>query len=129
MGGVLLGLLVLVGFPFPFPEWERGKGRGSRRGKGGRPSPSPILTPMGGTPCGLSPLSPVADEAHDFPRGVPVTPRYSRKIREPLENILVSEYHLPIYQSLPLDHFETLRHVRDLIRDSKQSLVTKTQNS
>ena len=29
----------------------------------------------------------------------------------------VSEYNLPIYQSLRLDHFETPRHVRDHIRD------------
>ena len=41
----------------------------------------------------------------------------------------MSEYYLPIYQSLPLDHFETPRHVRDLIRDSEQPLVTKTHNS
>ena len=37
----------------------------------------------------------------------------------------MSEYSRPIYQSLPLDHFETPRHVRDLIRDSEQSSVTK----
>ena len=86
---------------------------------------------MGGdaTPCGLSPLSPVAHEAHDFPRGVLVTPRYSGKIPEPLETIPVSEYYLPIYESLSLDHFETPRHVCDLIRDSGQSSVTKTHNS
>ena len=41
----------------------------------------------------------------------------------------MSEYHRPIYESLPLDHFVTPRHVRDLIRDSKQSSVTKTHNS
>ena len=41
----------------------------------------------------------------------------------------VSEYHRPIYQSLPLDHFETPRHVRDLIRDSEQHSVTKSHNS
>ena len=33
----------------------------------------------------------------------------------------VSEYSLPIYESLPVDHFETPRHVRDLIRDSEQT--------
>src|SRR5215216_1692746 len=33
------------------------------------------------------------------------------------------EYSLPIYESLPLDHFETPRHVRDLIWDSEQSSV------
>ena len=41
----------------------------------------------------------------------------------------MSEYYLQIYQSLPLDHFETPRHVRDLIRDSEQPSVTKTHNS
>ena len=39
----------------------------------------------------------------------------------------MSEYNLPIYEYLPLDHFETPRHVRDLIRDSEQTSVTKTQ--
>ena len=41
----------------------------------------------------------------------------------------MSEYHCPIYQSLPLDHFETPRHVRDLIWDSEQYSVTKSHNS
>ena len=36
----------------------------------------------------------------------------------------VSEYHRPIYEYLPLDHFETPRHVRDLIRDSEQHSFT-----
>ena len=77
--------------------------------------------------CPLSPL--MAHVAHYFPRGVPVTPRYSDKYPKHSETIPVSEYNLPIYQSLPLDHFETPRHVRDLIRDSEQSSVTKTHNS
>ena len=64
-----------------------------------------------------------------LPRGVPVTPRYSGKILETLEIIPMCEYYLPIYESLPLDHFETPRHVRDLIRDSEQTSVTKTHNS
>ena len=44
----------------------------------------------------------------------------------------MSEYYHPIYQYLPLDHFETPRHVRDLIRDSKQPSVhqiTQTHNT
>ena len=45
------------------------------------------------------------------------------------ETLPVSEYYHPIYQSLPLDHFETPRHIRDLIRDSEQPSVTKTHNS
>ena len=99
--------------------------------KGGAPPP-PLVQfglPWGGTPCGLPPLSPMAHKAHYFPRGIPVTPRYSGKIPEPLETIPVSEYYRPIYQSLPLDYFETPRHVHDLIRDSEQSSVTKTNNS
>ena len=45
------------------------------------------------------------------PSGDPVSPG----------TLSVSEYSLPIYESLPLDHFETPRHVRDLIRDSEQT--------
>jgi hypothetical protein len=36
----------------------------------------------------------------------------------------MSEYSLPIYESLPLGHSETPRHVHDLIRDSEQHSVT-----
>jgi len=38
----------------------------------------------------------------------------------------MSEYSLPIYRYLPIDHFETPRHVHGLIRDSEQSLVIKS---
>ena len=44
----------------------------------------------------------------------------------------MSEYNLPIYQSLPLNHFETPRHVRDHIRESELPSVhqnTKTHNT
>ena len=41
----------------------------------------------------------------------------------------VSEYFNPTYQSLPLDHLETPRQVRDLIQDSEQHSVTKSHNS
>ena len=41
----------------------------------------------------------------------------------------MSEYNLPIYQYLPLNHLETPRHVRHLIQDSEQPSVTKTHNS
>ena len=71
----------------------------------------------------------MAHMAKIFTPGVPVTPRYSGKIPESLGTIPMSEYNLPIYESLPLDHFETPRHVRDLIRDSEQNSVTKTHNS
>ena len=52
-------------------------------------------------------------------RYVPGTPR----------TLPVSEYYHPIYESLPLNHFETPLHVRDLIRDSEQHSVTKSHNS
>ena len=45
------------------------------------------------------------------------------------ETLLVSKYYCPIYESLPINHFETPRHVRDLIRDSEQHSVTKSHNS
>ena len=61
-------------------------------------------------PCG--PLVP--------PRGGPVTLRHSSFIRNFSETLPVSEYYRPIYQSLPLDHFETPRHVRVLIQDFEQ---------
>ena len=47
--------------------------------------------------------------------GVPVTSRYSGKMPEPLGTISMSKCNLTIYESLPLDHFETPRHVPDLI--------------
>ena len=87
---------------------------------------------MGGgvaTPCGLPPLSLMAHVGPILPQGVPVTHRFSEKYLNHSESILVSEYHRPIYQSLPLDHLETPRHVRDLIRDFEQTSVTKTHNS
>ena len=40
----------------------------------------------------------------------------------------MSEYSRPIYRSLRLDHFETPRHVPDLIRDSELLLYIKTHN-
>ena len=42
-----------------------------------------------------------------------------RKIPELLGTFPMSEYSRPIYRSLHLDHFETPRHVHDLIRDSE----------
>ena len=40
----------------------------------------------------------------------------------------MSEYGLPIYRSLRLDHFETPRHVPDLIRDTELLRYIKTHN-
>ena len=77
----------------------------------------------------MPPLSPMAHVGPTIPLGVPVTSRYSKKHLKLPETIVVSERNLPIYKSLLLDHFETPRHVRDLIRDSEQPSVTKTHNS
>ena len=76
---------------------------------------------MGGTrpalvPSPLFPLKPT--KAHMYSR-IPVTPPILRKIPESLGTFLMSEYSRPIYRSLCLDHFETPRHVPDLIRDSE----------
>ena len=49
-----------------------------------------------------------------------------RKIPESLGTFPMSEYSLPIYRSLCLDHFETPRHVPDLIRDSELLRYIKT---
>ena len=120
-------------FPPSF-SWRGKEGR-EREEENERGAPPPPLVqfglPWGGaaTPCGLPLLSPMDHEAHYFPQGVPVTSRYSGKYPKRPGTIPVSEYHLPIYQSLPLDHSETPRHVRDLIRYSEQSSVTKTHNS
>ena len=47
----------------------------------------------------------------------------------PSGTLPLSEYHRPIYQSLPLDHFKTPHHVHDLNWDSEQHPVTKSHNS
>jgi hypothetical protein len=102
----------------PYQNFRRWKEGGGRREGRGRPNPAPsfslLLFPsssgsahMGGATapagCCVSPLGPLGP----YPcRGVP----------DPVLSgtLLVSEYCRPIYQSLPLDHFETPRHVRDL---------------
>ena len=63
---------------------------------------------------------------NQLPGGGPVTPQYSGFSPKPLETLLVSEYSRPIYRSLRLDHFETPRHVPDLIRDSELLQYIKT---
>ena len=98
-------------------------------------APPPLVQfglPMEGgatTPCGLAALSPMAHVGPLVSRGVPVTSRYSKNYSVLPKTIPVTECNLPIYQSLPLDHFETPRHVSDLIRDSKKTSVTKTHKS
>ena len=119
-GGVLLlvGVGLLLG---------GGKKWGGRR-KGGRrpPSPSPIRTSGGGgaRPTFGSPsLSTKAHMAHYFSRGGSGNPPALRFSPKSPGTLPVSEYSRPIYQSLCLDHFETIRHVRDHIRDSEQLSV------
>ena len=129
-GGVQLGFPILVGFPFLFQEGEGGKERERKEGaappplvqfglgKGARAS-SRGLPPL----LHYGPIGPLT-----FPGGsssLPVLEKSPNLIRTIPESV----YNLPIYQSLPLNHFETPRHVRDLIRDSKQTSVTKTHNS
>ena len=110
--------------PFLVGEEKRRRGRRKR----GLPplSNSDQRGGAGLLPFGLSPL---------FPYG-PIRPIYSpansrnspvlRKIPESLGTFPMSEYSRPIYRSLRLDHFETPRHVPDLIRDSELLRYIKT---
>ena len=93
------------------------KGRGKEKEGRVRPPSLVQFGPDHGEGCGhlLRPISP-------FPYG-PIRPIYSpansrnspvlRKIPESLGTFPISEYSLPIYRSLRLDHFETPRHVHD----------------
>ena len=70
---------------------------------------------------------PLSSKAHGGPltsreggSGNPPALRFYPKLSGTLP---VSEQHGTIYQSLCLDHFETPRHVHDLIRDSEQPSV------
>ena len=96
-------------------------GEGKRR-RGRRKSGLPPLSnsdQRGGAgllPFGLSPLFPYGPiRPNTYSRNSPVL----RKIPESLGTFPKSEYSRPIYRSLRLDHFETPRHVPDLIRDSE----------
>ena len=100
---------------------ERG---GDGEGKGGC-TPCPIRT-RGGAQQALSPLP---TKAHQGPMLLPANSRNSpvlRKIPESLGTFPMSEYSRPIYRSLRLDHFETPRHVPNLIRDSELLQYIKT---
>ena len=110
--------------PLPSSRSRRqGRGRGKRRKEGAPPLPLVQfgLVIGGARPASLSPLKP--NKAHillpPYSRNFPVL----RKIPEPLGTFLMSEYSRPIYRSLRLNHFETPRHVPDLIRDSELPLV------
>ena len=124
--GFLLGILFLVGFQQGKRGGRKERKRG-RRKRGLRPlSNSDQRGGAGLLPFGLSPL---------FPYG-PIRPIYSpanshnspvlRKIPESLGTFPNSEYSRPIYRSLRLDHFETPRHVPNLIRDSELLRYIKT---
>ena len=65
-------------------------------------------------------------KAQYFPPRILITLRYSERYPNHSETFPMSEYSLSIYRSLPLDHFEIPRHVRDLIRDSKHPSVIKS---
>ena len=69
-------------------------------------------------PCG--PIRPIYSPANS--RNSPVL----RKIPESLGTFPMSEYCRPIYRSLRLGHFETPRHVPDLIQDSELLRYIKT---
>ena len=68
-------------------------------------------------------VPPLAQYAHIFAEGCPKPLPVTRYVPGTPRTLPVSEYYRPIYEFLPLDHFETPRHVPDLIRDSKLPLV------
>ena len=108
----------LVGIGEGKGEGERTKGRplslvqfGPDHGEGR----GHLLRPFSPFPYG--PLRPNMNS-----RNSPVLP----KIPESLGTFPMSEYSRPIYRSLRLDHFETPRHVLDLIQDSELLRYIKT---
>ena len=127
-GGVLL---VGVGLPFPTPTRRR-KGRRRRRRKEREEKEERGAAPLvqfglgygGHAPCLLSsitwPMRPITSSSYSRNSPVP------RKIPESLGTFPMSEYSRPIYRSLRIDHFETPRHVPDLIRDSELLRYIKT---
>ena len=124
--------------PFLISEGGRKEGRGER--KGGSYSlylfpPPLLLSPlrpahMGRTsPLGSGMSRPWPNKVHIFAGGCPEPLSVTRYVPGTPRTLLVSEYYRPIYEYLPIDHFETPRHVLDLIRDSKQTSVIKSHNS
>ena len=121
-GGVLL--LVGVGLPFPTPTRRRkGRRRGRRKEReekeerGAGPLVQFGLGQGGRAPCLLSsatwPMRPITSSSYSCNSPVP------SKIPESLRTFPMSENSRPIYRSLRLSHFETPRHVPDLIRNSE----------
>ena len=94
------------------------------------PFPHPIRPYMGRTcPLGAGLSHPRPNKAHILTGGARNPFPVTRYVPGTPETLPVSKYYLPIYESLPIDHFETPRHVRDLIRDSEQHSVIKSHNS
>ena len=112
------------------PPFLVGVGEGKGEGEGRKGTPPPSLVQFGlvhGEGCGhpLGPLSPFSYgplRPNTNSRNSPIL----RKIPESLGTFPMSEYSRPIYRSLRLDHFETPRHVPDLIRDSELLRYIKT---
>ena len=125
----------------PYHIFRRGEEGVERRKGRGRPNPSPsfslppFLPPKvrpiwGAQQPLLAAVFPVLPHlAHIVARGCPEPLPVTRYVPGTTRTLLVSEYHCTIYESLPLDHFETPRHVRDIIQDSEQYSVTKSHNS
>ena len=107
--------------PFLVGVGEKDRGE-EGEGKGGC-TPCPIRTRGGGgarlLPFGLSPLFPYGPIRLIYSTANSRNSPVLRKIPESLGTFPKSEYSRPIYQSLRLDHFETPRHVPNLIRDSE----------
>ena len=103
-------------------KWGEGEGKGGAappllvqfglEGEGRATCPRPALS-----------LPTKAHQAHYFSRGGSGNPPALRFSLKPPGTLPVSEYHRPIYESLPLDHFETPRYIYDLIWDSKETSV------
>ena len=120
--------------PIRPPSFYR-RGKGGRRGRGrrkGGPRPLPLSnsdSPWGGTslwaalPLPYGPYGPLLPPTNSCNSSV------LQKISESLGTFPMFKYSLPIYRSLRINHFETPRHVRDLIWDSEQISVIKSHNT
>ena len=110
--------------PLPSSRSKRqGRGRRKRRKEGAQPLPLVQfgLGLGGARPASPSPLKP--NKAHILLLPYSRNSLVLRKIHEPRGTFPMSEYSRPIYRSLCLDHYETTRHVPDLIGDSELPLV------
>ena len=108
---------------------SRREGKGWEKEKEGRGRPPSLVQfgPDQGEGCGhpLRPFSPFPYgplRPNTNSRNSPVLPKNTRITG----TFLNSEYSHPIYRSLRLNHFETPRHVPDLIRDSELLRYIKT---